>query len=550
VDTTIGRSLDHGLRRYWWAAVLVVLASAALLRLPLSGWWLNPDEGIYFRAIADPSFADFWAEAKASAHPPLYFLILRALGAVSTDFTFLRSVALLSGLGVVYSFMVLGRELEGGGARGRVTGVLAGFLIAVSPRAIALSQVMRPYMLLLLLLSCALIFLLRAARSGSIRSHVAYAACVSLALTLHYSAVGALGVFVVVVVVDGVRCGFGRPRWRRLALAQLAPGLNLLGLYVWHLREMAGSAMADHALGGWLSSFLIRRPQDAWLALVGVHSSLVGDTLAPSAALLTLLGLVWAGWSRRWTILTLGTSSLVIAEAGASLGIYPMGASRHAAWLLLFVTAVLAWALSAPLASPPLIERPRARLAAALLLLGLSLGARPLGSLLDSDRRPREIAERVLRMDAMEAMSEVLSPDADPRLVLMSTETYEILSPLFVDQKDRARVATGGGLTHVPWGRRDVLVLPGRDFAVDARALGRRNHLMTAIRLAPEELGLRAPRPDEHVLVVHGGWQSDGMLELRELARAQPGLGSATYVPGLVSVDLDLRAYRRALGLP
>ncbi len=50
--------------------------------------------------------------------------------------------------------------------------------------------------------------------------------------------------------------------------------------------------------------------------------------------------------------------------------------------------------------------------------------------------------------------------------------------------------------------------------------------------------------------MVHGGWQSDGMLALRELARAQPGLGSATYVPGLISVELDLEAYRRALGVP
>lgn len=546
MDRTIGDVIDDGLRRYWWAAALVVLGSAAILRLPLSGWWLNPDEGIYFRAIADPSFAEFWAEAKGSAHPPLYFLLLRALAAVSTDFAFLRSLALLSGIGLVYCVMVLGHELAGRDAGGRLTGVLAGLLIAISPRAIALSQVMRPYMLLLLLLAGALLFLLRAARSGSTPSMLAYAGCSSVALTLHYSAVGALGVFVLLVVVDGLRLGFGRRRWRRLAIAQLAPGLTLLGLYAWHLRGMADSAMADHALGGWLSAFLIRRPWDAWLALVGVHSSLVGDALAAPAALLTLLGLIWAGWTRRWTILTLGASSIAIAEAGASLGLYPMGASRHASWLLVFVTPVLAWTLSAPLASQRLIERPRTSLAAALLLLGLLLG----GPLLDSDRRPREISERVLRTDAMEAMSEVLSPTADPRLVLMSTETYELLSPLLVDQKDQARVATDGGLTYVPWGRRDVLVLPNRDFSVRARELGRRNHLLTAIRLGPEEFDVQAPEPDERVLVVHGGWRSDGMLALRELARAQPGLGSATYVPGLVSVELDLQAYRRALGLP
>lgn len=525
---------------------MVVVATAALLRLPLSGWWVNPDEGIYFRAVVDPSFADFWAEAKASAHPPLYFLILRALAAVSTAFAWLRSVALLSGVAVVYAFIVLGREL----GRSRSTGLVAGLLVAVSPRAISLSQVMRPYMLLLLLLTSALVFLLRSVRSGSVRSVAAYAACTSAALTLHYSAVGAFGAFALVVAADGIRLGFRRPRWRRVATAQLVPGLTLVVLYAWQLRGMMASSMADQALGGWLSTYLIGHPSDAWLAFVGVHSSIVGDALAASTALLTLLGLAWAGWTRRWTVLVLGASSIVIAVAGASLGLYPMGATRHASWLMVFVIPVLAWTISTPLASPRLAEHPRGRLAPILLFVALLLGAAPLSSVLDSERRPREIAERVLRTGDLEAMSDVLSPEADPRLVLMSTETYEILSPLFVDEKDRARTSAESGLTHLPWGTRDVIVVPGRDFAALPRDLGRPNHLLTAIRRADEELGVPAPTTRERVLVVHGGWQSDGMLRLRELAGAHPGLGSATYVPGLISVVLDLAAYRRALGLP
>jgi hypothetical protein len=102
------------------------------------------------------------------------------------------------------------------------------------------------------------------------------------------------------------------------------------------------SSMADNALGGWLSAYMIRDPTDVWLGLVGAHSALVGDALAVSATLLTLFGLARAGWGRRWTILVLGGSAIVLATAGAWAGVYPMGATRHASWLMVFVAPVMA----------------------------------------------------------------------------------------------------------------------------------------------------------------------------------------------------------------
>ena len=522
-----------------------------MLRLPVSsGWWLNPDEGIYFRAVADPSFADFWAQASATAHPPLYFLLLRGVSIVSTDFLWLRGVALVSGLAAVYAVASLGRELEDGAA-GRWVGLLAGLLIAVSPRAISLSQVIRPYMLLVVLLSVGLLALLRSLRWGSARWLAVYALAASLGLTLHYSAVGALGVFGAVVLGDGIRRGFGRPAWRRVALAQLAPAVTLGAVYVGHLRGLVDSPMADTALGGWLSSYLIRSPSDAWLALVGVHSSLVGDTFAASATVLTLLGLGWAAWTRRWTVVLTGGAAVLVGLSGAALGLYPLGATRHASWLFAFLVPVLAWTMARPVAGGDgAAERRRARRVAGGVLAVLLLSAVPLRSLLDSEARPREIAERVLRSGDLDAMSEVLSPQADPRLVLMSTETWELLAPLFLEAEDGMRRSPASGLAHLPWGRRDVLVLPTRDFAALTAGLGRPNHLLTAIRIASEELGVRRPRPGEPVLVVAGGWRSQGMADLTELARAHAELGTATHVPGLVSVRLDLDAYREALGAP
>lgn len=545
-----GDGAGDPLARHWRLLVAGTMAAALLLRLPWpSGWWLNPDEGIYFAAITDPSFADFWAEARASAHPPLYFLILRAIASLTTDFAWLRSVALLSGVGAVGAFIALGRELGGNGLRGRLTGLVAGLLVTASPRLIALSQVMRPYTLLLLLLASALVFLLRHVRLRSNGSLVGYAACASVALTLHYGAVGALGVFGLLVLVDGVRSGFRSPEWRRLALAQLAPGLTLLLLWAWHLRGLMSSPMAGQALEGWLSAFLIRGPADVWLGLVGVHSSLVGDTLAASATLLTALGLAWAGWRRRWTVLLCGGAAIAIASVGAVLGMYPIGATRHASWLLAFVTPVLAWTFATALAPGPPGSRPSTRAVPALILAVVVLGARPASSALDSPRRPREISEQVLRVEHMNAMSETLDPRGDPRLVVMSRETHQLLAPLLVDTRDATRASSDGRLLHLPWGTRDVIVLPGRDFAALPGPIGQSNHLYTATLRAIRELGVEGPGAAGRVLVLAGGWRSQGMVDLAELARRSPRLGSTTSVPGFIAVELDFAAYRSVLGL-
>jgi hypothetical protein len=233
--------------------------------------------------------------------------------------------------------------------------------------------------------------------------------------------------------------------------------------------------------------------------------------------------------------------------AGALAGLYPMGASRHTSWLFVFLTPVLAWMLAVSL-TPRLTRRPTARAVSVLLLAVLLVGAGPLSSLLDSDRRPREIAERVLRVAAVEAMGEVLDPQRGPRLVLMSTETYTLLTPLYARARQGAASTRDGLLLHFRWGRRDVIVLPGRDFSALPTELRGRNHLHGAIQRAVAELPVAGPAAGESVLVLAGGWRSQGMEDLAALARDLPALGSTMHVPGLIAVVLDYDVYRQALG--
>lgn len=527
--------------------VAAVVALAAVLRLPdLFGWWLNPDEGIYYGVVTRDGFGAAWAEALTTAHPPLYFVVLRAVGLLSTDFVALRAVALVSACAAVYVFILVGREIGGEGVRGRVVGLAAGLLLAVSPRAVVLSQVVRPYMLLLLLLAASLLLLLRYLRAPSTRRLLAHVACSLLAALLHYASVFGLAVVGIVVLADGVQRGLGRTAWRRLLAVQAVPAAALAMLYLTHLRGIAAGPLGDHALDGWLAPYMIGEPLDAWLGFVGFHSMLAGDAWAAPAALLTVGAAAFALRSRGPDPLVVTVvAGYGIGIAGAALQLYPFGPTRHTAWLLVFQVPLLAWALGWLLTS----GRAVALKAVPLLVLTL-LGGRLLAPVLDPEERPREISEHVLRQEAVDAMAEVLDPRVDPPVILMSTETYEQLTPLYADARQSAQRSADGRFLWFRWGERDVIVLPSRDFVTRPDQLGLANHLYTGALVAEAESGIELPRGGEPVLVLSGGWRSQGIVDLVELARRVGPLGTTTSVPGLIALYLDLDAYGRALGVP
>jgi hypothetical protein len=522
------------------AVAIVCLALA--LRLPgLFGWWLNPDEGTYYAVLTQRSLSAFWAEAFATAHPPLYFLILRGMGVIGTDFAWLRSLALVSGCAAVYVFVLVGREMAGEGARGWLTGLAAGLLLALSPRAIALSQVIRPYMLLVLLLAFTLYVLLRYFRRPSSGLLVWCAVSATLSAFVHYSAALGLGVIGALVLADGLARGSARPEWRRLLAVQVFPVAAVGVLYVTHLRQLMESPVAEFALTGWLSGYLIHTPRDAWLSLVGFHSLLVGDWAAVSATLLSLIAVGYAARSRAWAPLVTVASGLLIAMLCASLQLYPFGSGRHSAWLVPFVTPGLAWII-AKLATSDRMSWTLGTLTVAAIAAGVLLRS-PLGG----DLTEPAAREHVLREEHVAAMAEVLDPRSEPRVVVMSLETYRLLVPLYALERQRAQVSPDRFLAHFRWASRDVIVLPGLDIAVRPDQMDQPNHLYTATHRAASGFGVALPENGEPVLVLSGGWQVQGIFELAEMSRRVGLRGTTQSVPGLIALTLDLEAYGRAL---
>lgn len=536
------------LRRY--RGVTALVAAAVFIRLSgLSEWWLNPDEGIYYSLITRASFQGFWNEVLLNAHPPLYYLLLRGLGSLTWEVTLLRSFSVFSGaVGVAGVWAVAHRlaareaaadeESSGNGQDGDTRAVAAGFLaafiVAFAPTAVQMSQVMRPYAFQSALLAWALFCLLSHLRAPTGRWLAGYVTLTCLALLTHYSSVLAFGVFGLVVLLDGARRGFSRKEWRTLAAWHVPPVAILVGLYFFHLRPLAGSALADEALDGWLLPFMIRSPSDVWMSLLGFQHHLGGPWLRGPLVLLLLSGLAYAGLRKELNVLAIGAGAILVAMVAASLGAYPFGSTRHAAWVSVFVVPVLGWFVATILDATSKASRRRVLLS----LGGLLLLGGPVGSLVGADHARWPPEERLLREPFLQAMLPVLDPSGEPGLMVMSDQTFNLLLPFYPAEREEAVFSADSSSFHAPFGERRILVSRTWSFLSVANGQPATDLRSFLQRSADdfEELELRSL---DRFLFVDGGWGVPVALQLQQLAGNGNSLvESSRVVPGLYSFVL------------
>ena len=532
----------------------LMVGALAIRIVGISEWWLNPDEGIYYSLVTRARFAGFWEEVAANAHPPLYYLLLRGLGVLSWDFVWFRVLSLLFGVVAVGLVWVIARRLSNGGAAGTVAALTAGLLLAFSPGAVELSQVVRPYTLQMVVLGAALLSLLRyldasADQAASpdeapagipVRELGWYVVFVLLALLTHYSSALALAAFGLVVLHDGAAHGTRRRAWRTVFAVHALPAVVLGVVYLTHLRTLMGSDLAEDALDGWLAPYMIGGLRDAWLAFLGFQHLIAVPWLRGVTAILTLgaLGVSVVVGPRRPAVL-LG-SAFLVALVAAALGLYPLGSTRHSAWLLVFAVPVLGWGVGWALGR----AGASGRLALVGLAVLLTLGG-PLGAALGDARAPWAPSERVLRRANLAQMVDLLDPQATPELVVMSAQTFYLLLPFYPMEREQATEAADGSLFHFPWGRRQVLVSEAWDFTAGSDP-DAPDHLAAILeragRVFPE---LSLHERAQGVLLV-GGWRPPLLDELVAADRRTPFIASQRSVAGLYAMLLDLPGLDRA----
>lgn len=511
--------LDHqraaqAIERHGHLAVLAVVMVGLVLRARgISEYWLNADEGIYYSTLTHPTFGAFWAEVTANAHPPAFYLLLRGLGYLTWDFLLLRWAPLLFGVAAIWAFWLVGRELGGPGVRGAVAGIVAATWLALSPEAVALSQVLRPYSLVVFLLAGSLVALLRYRSRPERHTLAAYAGLLSLAVLTHYSAALALGVFTLLIAHAALTRRMEGPALRDLLVAHAVPAVLFLVLYLLHVSRTLDSQLMEQAFGagGWLDDWLVGSPEHAWRSLVTFQSFHVPPFLRVRTVILLLVAVGVSLLRRDDTVAILVTGALGLALVASVLGLYPFGPTRHNSWLTVFTIPALAWLMATLLVAPP-----RRALAGGAVLLVIMVGGLPLERFRGPEVSTNAMGERVLlRANLAHLVVERMEPDDSPRWVLMTEQTYNVLMPLFAADRDDVVVADDSTGLHFAYGRRRIVVARTWDWSgVDE--LARRVAGLTELLSGSET-------PPERVLVLAGGWGS-------ELFKALPALEDAGVV--------------------
>jgi len=517
--------------------VAAVTLLGLILRLPgLGVWWLNPDEGLYYSMATWPAWSQFWAEVAANAHPPLFGLVIRSASFVSLEVGALRAPAFLCGVLAIPALHLATRALAGPAA-----GLAAALLVAWSPAALIQSQLVRPYTMQLAVLALGLWLLARGSARGAARDPIGWGALALVAVLLHYSSVLALAACAGALLILAAARVLRPRELRRWALALVPAALAAAGLWWLHVSPRFVGAGAQSAFREeWLRPFFPETGAALGAAFVGLFRYWFGPSRDALALLVFAGGLLAACLERRVLLAAL----VVLGFAGASglslLGIYPLGASRHSLYLMVFAIPCMANGVRFLAVG----RSWRHALGAALLVL-LALHPQPLRSALRLTRVPEAaFAEQVVARRSIEELEPLLR-EARSRegLVVVDWQSYSVLVPYFHPDRVRQESLDDQGISLFRWGEARVLASHTWRLRTGPQRPGSPDHVFGFLAHADAalpELGLSARR---ELRVFLAGWGDTAYASLgradRALGPEAPCVSELVLRTGVVSARLD-----------
>ena len=180
-DEELKRSLSGAV----WLIILGITALGGVLRLwdlSAKSFWI--DELISLcSADAIQNVKTFFTPSCGNAHPPLYFLLLKAWADFGQGEFYLRLLPVIFGIAVIPSVFLLGNELLE-----RRSAMIAAFLVAVSPFHLLYDRELRMYSLLTFLTVTSLYFFLKALKDDRWSHWLVYAALSTMNVYVHYFA--------------------------------------------------------------------------------------------------------------------------------------------------------------------------------------------------------------------------------------------------------------------------------------------------------------------------------------------------------------------------
>ena len=320
--------------------VLTVLACAVFVRVwGLWDWWLNPDEAMILSISCRETLSDLFNAAGRQAHPPLHYLILRSVLALTSNLFVLRLTSLIPALvAVVVAYYFCRRAI------GTAAGVAAAMIVSFGYGPLILSQVTRPYALLGLIITGMLWSFVSFMNMRGAPALAVYSALASLALVLHYSAsiaVAALGIagLLTLIVIRATA-----PEFIRWLAGHIVPAIILLAFYWGHLSDI--SASREVWTAGYLAPGFFDGPAGLWENARSVFYFCFHRPVYHLFAILFLIGLysLWVKGRK-----SLSVAVIIVFILNIVLAVwhkYPFIGSRHAFFLFPFVMVSCAAGIS------------------------------------------------------------------------------------------------------------------------------------------------------------------------------------------------------------
>ena len=314
--------------------IIVLWVGIAGVFIRIWGLWnyaFNPDEAMLSRVAAADSFSALWQGIKIQTNGPLMYGILHLLIMFSKNELLLRCISLIPGAGLIFIFYFLGKRVSG-----TVSGVTMACLCAFGYGAVQISQVVRPYSMLLLFLSGALYFFTACLEKPGKKYFYGYSICMLLATATHYSAVIFFAAIGCVWLLRSIIKKEPSAEYRSVIMAHLPPLALFCILCFFHI---------SHHLGGGGAYGIIKEtylaplfPQTFLGFVINTYGFFKYLFFLPlcatlAAALLSLLGII-ALWntSRRALAATI-VLTFAITIVFTIVRLFPFGGSRHSMYL-------------------------------------------------------------------------------------------------------------------------------------------------------------------------------------------------------------------------
>ena len=396
--------------------LLALLAAAFLFRtLGTWGTFLVPDEAIFTAIAGADSLTSVYRLTIEQAHPPLYFFLLHFWARlVRSDFGLRLPSILMATAAVAFLFTSFRRRM------GFLPAFAAASLLALSPSVVDLTSEVRQYSLLLFLLSAAL--LVATPRTGLLSAGrlAGIGGLLITAEATHYSGVLFAASFLAALLADLWLRRAPRRTWG--AFWAVTASVVLFAALLWssHVNALRGGTLEAEVRFGWLRPFYWQQGEGlvGFLsgASAGVFWFLLGlPAVAGGAALVALVAPAARARTDPGTTFLLALPFLV-AFAAAALTLYPLGASRHSAWLLPTASAALCLPLAwiKPAASRWILPT----LAALLPIWALTAHSSLISSIPRTDRK----------YENLEGLLSTLSQRVDPSdVVFIDKQTASLL---------------------------------------------------------------------------------------------------------------------------